>query len=125
MQLRLFKMSLEGKVAVANLALVGLALLAYRITCPRNDVELFCSSKEMLAFVHAMEVMIVIFSFPVGWSSLLQPGVSGPPITAPIFVPLNAYFWGYLVAAIVRRRQARSDAIVLRKLAGDDGAPKP
>ncbi len=108
MRFRLFKMGIEGKVATANLGLVGLVLVAFLIRFPSGIVDHDMASKGMLVFASVLEVILAVFSFPVGWLSMLFIGVSGPPVTAVIFVPLNAYLWGYIVAAVVRRRKSRS-----------------
>ena len=107
MRLRLYKMEIEGKVAVANLGLVGLVLVVFLIA--DGVVNTDTTSEGMLTFKFVLHAIIMVLTFPVGWLSNMCTGVSGPPVTAVIFVPLNAYLWGYIVAAVVRRRKSRRE----------------
>lgn len=108
MRVRLYKMRLEGWVAVGNLLLVGLALGTFLVAFPDLTVNVDTASPRMLALDSAINVALAILTFPVGWlSDLFRLGVSGPPITAVIFVPLNAYLWGYVAAALIKWGRAR------------------
>ena len=107
MRLRLFKMGTEGKVAVANLALMSAALLVFLITFPNAEVKYDSASEGELLVARAVGIIVAVLAFPVGWVSAILGGVSDPPVTAVIFVPLNAYMWGYVVAAFLRWRKAR------------------
>ena len=107
MRWRLFRMGIEGKVAFANLGLVGLALAAFLIAFPDGVVHHDSTSEGMLAFASILQVMLAVLSFPVGWLSFLLDGMHGLGVTAVIFVPLNAYLWGYIVAAVVKWRKSR------------------
>ena len=108
MRFRWFKMGIEGKVAVANLGLVGLVLVALLITFPDGVIRVDETSEGMLAFLDAIEVALMVLTFPVGWFPQVFSGMlHHPPMTTVIFVPLNAYFWGYIVATLVRWRKSR------------------
>lgn len=107
MRVRLSRVGIEGKVAVANLGLVGLVLAGRLIAFPDGLVDQGSTSEGMLAFASILNVTLTVLSFPVGWLSLLFTGMHGPPVTAVIFVPLNAYLWGYIVAAVVKWRNSR------------------
>ena len=101
-------MGLEAKVAVINLSLVACALLVLRLTLTGPP-----QPSGLLVFAATSAyIVIVILSFPVGWLSLLLAGgaigsVFMVFVLACIFLPLNAYLWGYIAAAIVRRRAGR------------------
>jgi len=111
MRLRLFKLGLEGKVAVTNLLLIGCALAVVRIGIALGFPELDAHAQhELWATAGAIAwIMVVVLSFPVGWlSAVLGSGDSFMvTILAAVFLPLNAYLWGYVVAAIVKWRRAR------------------
>ena len=99
MGFRLFRMGIEGKIAVANLALIGCALCVVR-------ASIYIRSEGWLAARAVAEVAVAVLGFPVGWISALGGDTGGSPmvfILGAIFLPLNAYLWGYVVAAVVRR----------------------
>ena len=99
MGFRLFRMGIEGKVAVINLGLFGLVLTAHLIAFPGAVINGDSTPKDMLLLA------CILLSVPVGWLSIqfsLTFGVEAL-LTAVIFVPLNAYLWGYVVAAVIRR----------------------
>jgi len=119
MPFRLYKMGLEAKVAVANMALINcaLAIILY-------DVHI--QSEGSRAAAEIAQITIAVLGCPAGWFSLLGAGtVSGPPamamLLAMIFLPLNAYVWGKTVEVIVRRHKAHRD----RRLSGDQESPCP
>ena len=105
MRLRLFRMGIEGKIAVANLALIGCALCVVR-------ASISIRSEGWRAASAVAEVAVAVLGFPVGWISVLGGDTGGSEmvlILGAIFLPLNAYLWGYVVAAVVRRcRQPRN-----------------
>lgn len=100
MRLNLYRMKLEGWIAVANLCLIGVALLAFRMTFPRSSVNTATASQHELMLASGVEITVVVLSFPVGWLSCLGSAVS--PLLTVVFVPLNAYVWGYSLAALIR-----------------------
>lgn len=107
MRFRLFRMGIEGKVAVVNLGLFGLVLTAYLIAFPGGQIDVDSTPKNMLRLASILWVAIIVLSFPVGWLSILLMFVTTDILLASftvfIFVPLNAYLWGYVVAAVIRR----------------------
>jgi hypothetical protein len=110
MQIRLFKMGIEGKVAVANLVLLGLALAVLRVAFPEEVARETTSTGEV-ALAYGLGITIAVLSFPVGWLSLLFSTTHGHEIeiiAAMVYFPLNAYLWGYIVAAVARWRKRRS-----------------
>lgn len=99
MQWRLFRMGIEGKVAVANLTLVGCALLV--LANGNAGSAAWCTAWQVA------RVGFAILSCPVGWLSMPGETLDGPPIDLilyGIFLPLNAYLWGYVVAAVLAWR---------------------
>ena len=107
MRLRLYKMGLEGKVAVGNLLLLGLVLAAQIIAFPSGVIDVDRTSPSILRLVSLIELAEGILTFPLNVMIMVTTPMSGPPITAVIFVPLNAYLWGYVAAAIITRRRLR------------------
>jgi hypothetical protein len=111
MKLRLFRMGLEGKVAVANLSLLGCALIV--MFGPQAWMN-----EGSLAVAGVAYVVAAVLTFPAGWMA----AVYGPPLLVfaigAIMFPLNAYLWGYTVAAFVRWIRRRADR---RATLGDTG----
>jgi hypothetical protein len=107
MRFSLFKLRLEGIVAVINLGLVGVVLLTFLIAFPEGVVDQNTTSRNGLLLDSTLDVLLAILTFPVEWLTLPFTPMDGAPFTALIFVPLNTYFWGYVTAAIVRRYKAR------------------
>ncbi len=106
--MRLFRKGLEANVAVINLALVACALLVLRLTLACDPPP----SGLVVSAAACAYIMVLILSFPVGWLSVLLAGgeigsVFMVFVLACIFLPLNAYLWGYIAAVIVRRRAVR------------------
>lgn len=99
MRVRLLPTETVGRIAVANLAAVGLLPTAWLVAFP-DGVEVDSTSKAMLTFDSVLEIMLGILIFPVGWVALLVTPMDSEPFTAVLFVPLNAYLWGGVVAAI-------------------------
>ena len=104
MSFRFFKMGFEGKVAVANLASVGACLLVILL-------EAHLQSDAWRSAGAVAEKLMVVLAFPVGWLSFLASTVSGPPlmeyVLLTIFLPLNAFLWGYTAAAAIQWRRRR------------------
>lgn len=103
-------MGQQGAVAVGNLVLLGLVALAnWTVFSQRLPFGRMPDSRQGLAM--AFDLAVAVLAFPVGWLSNIFSTVSGPPIVtytaATIFLPLNAYLWGYVWAA-VRRRTRRA-----------------
>jgi len=98
----LYKMTLEGKIAVANMLLFHAVVFVFRVLpCPTvYSGGPLPSATATLA--------IAATTFPVGWLSVLfADEFYGQPLLAVVFVPLNAYFWGYVLAKLVRAVRAR------------------
>ena len=110
MQFRWFKMGIKGKVAVANLSLVGLVLVTLLIAFPP-----YGSTKgvrgEMRPLASVLNGTLMVLTFPVGWCMclfiLFDNLLPGLRFGGVIPVLLNAYFWGAVVAAVMRRRKSR------------------
>jgi hypothetical protein len=84
---RLYKMTTEGLVATINLTLFGIALVTVICIDPATPRGLW--------IFHIVQITMAVLTFPVGWFfQILSGTVSGPPLLAIIYVPLNAYFWG-------------------------------
>ena len=62
---------------------------------------------------------LAVLSFPVGWLGALF-GTCAPlgGFALIIFIPLNAYLWGYATASIQRSSKARK-AAKLKRTSGD------
>ena len=71
MRLHLYRMRLEGWVAVGNLLLVGLALGTLLLAFPDSVVNVDTASERMLALASALNATIAVLTFPVGWLSEL------------------------------------------------------
>lgn len=118
MQFRLYKMGIEGKVAVANMALINcaLAVILYHV---------HIQSEGSRAAAEIASGAMIVLGFPVGGISLIGSSMHGPDVMfftlLAIFLPLNAYVWGYTVAAIVSSHKARR----ARRLSGDQESPCP
>jgi hypothetical protein len=103
------RMSLAGRIAVANLSIIGLVLLTFRIAFPCGPLFDGSVCGWRLLFALALEVIYGVMSFPLGWLSidwiLNAPGGSYtlPGFSSLISVPANAYLWGYIGSVIVRR----------------------
>jgi len=107
MRFRLFRMSLQGWVATANLVLIGTALLVRRLSFPDGVVNVDRATSGELALAEVVDVAVAVLSFPVAWVGQLFLPLSEPGLGPFVFVPLNAYFWGFLVArsyALLRGR---------------------
>jgi len=92
---------------VANLLLVGCAL-AVILAAVHIGTDGWYAAGEFAS------VVVAILGFPVGWISMLGASTcdSGEIfILGAVFLPLNAYLWGYIVAAVVRRGQNQSQCL--------------
>jgi len=118
MPFRLYKMGLEAKVAVANMALINcaLAVILYHV---------HIQSEGSRATAEIAQITIAVLGCPVGWIGMLYVmSAHQYPFgffQLMIFLPLNAYVWGKTVEAIVRRLKARR----ARRLSGDQGTSCP
>jgi len=99
-------MGIEGAIAVANLILMGAALLVLLAMFP-DGLDYGSATKGEILVAETVKIVVVVLAFPVGWISCFVEPVHGPPLTAMVFVPLNAYVWGYSVAAFLRFLKAR------------------
>jgi CDP-diglyceride synthetase len=98
MQFRLSGMTLQGKVAVANLLLIA--------SCVKIEMaEVFPWggwADQMVSFA------LSALSFPLGWLSFLM--IRNRLMTClslGLLIPANAYLWGYLVTVAARWRRRR------------------
>lgn len=105
---RLYRMSLEGKIAVANLILIGLLIVIYVMVFPNADIDWYNTTPLQSFLKKTLEVVISALAFPVGWFSYVIDPPSGPSLAAVLFVPLNAYLWGHTLAAVYRRCRKQS-----------------
>ena len=109
----LYKMTMQGKIAVFNLVAVGIVLLALMILSPpgeSNGAEIV-PWKETIGSI--LGFVLVILVFPLGW--LIAPFLlaEGPCVGPIILFPLNAYLWGHLLKRIVlksRRNREERDS---------------
>ena len=94
MPFRLFKMDIQGKVAVANLLLVG--------NLP--GVDAFSATRVLRKASQWWRLLPNtrwrFWFFPVGWLAQTSHG-----LFSVIFVPLNAYLWGKVVETILEKTQ--------------------
>jgi hypothetical protein len=93
----LYKMGLAAKIAVANMAMMCCALAVFRYSMDQPPPEKFSLPAG---------TAIGILAFPVGWLATLSAAMDDPGVGlafgAVIFLPLNAYVWGYSLAPLVR-----------------------
>ena len=105
MRLHIYKMTLVGKTATANLSVLGL-LLFYFVGCDTYNLDL-----RILDRLAAIAILVV--SFPVGLIGLpaLSPCACGQygdawssiGFAGATFV-CNAYLWGFVLLGITRLR---------------------
>jgi len=101
-------MGIESKVAVANLSLIGLALVVI-LLCMISDPERWQATIEVAHWA------IAVLGFPIGsfglalalrahgsyWDYVVEYAVFAA------FLITNAYMWGGVVGAVVRWRDGR------------------
>lgn len=122
MEFRLFRMSIKGKVAVANLLLVDCALVVLMIQArlvpeyyPR-PVAIADTAMAVLSFpvgwftMFLVDTMVSMAVLPTGWFDV--PAFSAQAevwtyVFDAVSLPLNAYLWGYVVATFIRWRKQR------------------
>lgn len=109
MAFHLYKMTLQGKIAMANLTAIGLAAVSFLLIYPKGLYSDAMMAHRQWADFFIVVVMVV--SFPVGWvGGFLGDSfccLGGHIIDFPLSVPLNAYLWGYVGEALARRRRQR------------------
>lgn len=108
-------MALRNRVAFLNLSLLGLCLIFYRIITP--DGVYLPGRESVGAFLYAVTAVL---SFPVGWLSLLAAPTPLCYLLAAIFVPFNAYLWGFIIESLVetfvwRKRKIGTDSQIIKK----------
>ncbi len=119
MVLRLYKMSLQGAVAVCNLTLLGIALLVWIGTFPELVVNLARATETQLVVDRVLWTAVAVLTTPLGW--LIPEICVGPAdalLAAMIVVPVNAYLWGWAIAALCRRVKGRRPASQARDAGG-------
>jgi hypothetical protein len=104
---RIYKMSLEGKIAVANMLLIIAVFLVF----PRTIYFLVPYNITVMPDLDGVLALAALTS-PVGWlGRFLLDKFCDQPLLAVVlvvvFVVLNAYFWGYVLAKLVRAVRAR------------------
>jgi len=90
MPFRLYKMTLDGKIAVANMLLIIAVFLVFPLTS--------YGSGGLPDPVGVLAILVL--TFPVGWlSAFFLNHFRDQPLLAvvlvAVFVVLNAYLWGY------------------------------
>jgi hypothetical protein len=104
MRFRFFKLpGFEGRVAIANLLLIGFMLVTHLIAFPEIWVDVDKTSPRMRMFDDVLFGVVIVLAFPVGWLSMMDYHA----LASVIFLPLNAYLWGYAAAAIIHWRKNR------------------
>ena len=104
MLFRLYKMTLEGKIAVANMLLILAVVLVYPRTLSSYGFDVLPGPVGVLAFC--------ALTFPLGCTlgGYFLSKFCDQPLLAVVlfvvFVVLNAYFWGYVLAKLVRAVRA-------------------
>ncbi len=96
MGFHLYKMTLQGKIAVANLTVMGLAMLILE----------HGHGAWQRQISDVLETIVIVMMFPFGgFGFMCAAGNMSIGMIAGVCatVILNAYFWGYVVDAIVRR----------------------
>jgi len=102
---RLYKMSLESKIAVANMLLIIAVVLVYPRTLSSYGSDVLPGPVGVLAFC--------ALTFPLGCTlgGYFLSKFCDQPLLAVVlfvvFVVLNAYFWGFVLAKLVRAGRAR------------------
>jgi hypothetical protein len=96
-----------GAIAVANLAIFGLCGLLHLCLFPGGVVHVNQEPRWKLATDEALAIAMMSVSFPVGSLGFYFHGTDmpGPPLLDVIFVPLNAYVWGWIGASAWRRHR--------------------
>lgn len=97
MEFRLSRMTLQGKVAVTNLLLIACCV---KITMA--DILPWGGWAD-----HAVSFVLSALSFPIGWLSLLARDRLTSLLTLGVYIPANAYLWGFLVAELSKWRRQR------------------
>ncbi|MBI5725810.1 MAG: hypothetical protein HZA50_17755 [Planctomycetes bacterium] len=91
-------MGIKGLVAICNMGLICLAIIAYMIFVP-EDKYLEKAFESGFYVATTIMTVVVVFSFPIGWLCMAPPFNAEPHFIldgACIFIPLNAYFWGWI-----------------------------
>jgi hypothetical protein len=99
------RMTLVGRVAVANLVCIGACLLVHIALFGTGTVHVDQEAAWKLAVDNATGWLVVVLTFPVGWFSFIG-SLHVPNLDAPLFVPLNAYAWGLAAAWLRGDRRA-------------------
>lgn len=98
-QFRGYHMSIIGLVAVLNMVAIGaLAITVMYLTAegiPFDETPLW--KKRLLNYLFTA---LLVLSFPVATPAAVATTPS-EGVLLPILVPLNAYFWGWLVNRLV------------------------
>lgn len=103
MQFHLYKMTLQGRIAVAILALIGLSMATYLVLFPKGYVTGNDWRHQVMAVLGVMSA--ILSCFPIGWLGWMlgDGGFIEGIVIIGLFMILNAYLWAYTIAAIVRR----------------------
>lgn len=103
------KLNLIGKIAIANMAGVGVCALIDLWMFPSGIRRVGVDPNWMFTVDSILIWISVILVFPIGWFMewVFNPGIHATmtPLIL-VYVPANAYLWGYLVNHFVKRRSA-------------------
>ncbi|MEQ9410483.1 MAG: hypothetical protein RIK87_22300 [Fuerstiella sp.] len=94
----LFPGNTLGKVAVANMVSIGVLCGLHYLLFPNGVVHVDLEPYWKILMSGAIGFLLLCLTFPIG--SLVEHWLGSahsPPILAPVYVPLNAYFWGLVV----------------------------
>lgn len=100
----IWPMNLAGKIAVANLICVGFYFLLHRCLFPEGVVHVDREPAWKLAVADGLGCVRLVLTFPLGWAYTFG-GPSLNDIGYVVFVPLNAYLWGWIGQAAWRRNR--------------------
>lgn len=94
----IWPLSTVGAIAVANLSCFGLCGLLHLCLFPGVVVHVDQEPHWKLAIDDALGIAMIFLTFPVGWLGGCFQGTDmpGPPLLDVVFVPINAYVWGWI-----------------------------
>ena len=103
------KLSLVGQIAIANMACIGSCALIDLWMFPTGIRRVGVDPNWMLIVDSILGWISVVLVFPLGWIMewVFNPGIHATlsPLIL-VYVPANAYIWGYLIDRFVKGRSA-------------------
>ena len=97
----IWPLNMVGAIAVTNMACVGFCAVLHRFLFRDGARRFGLDSDWVRAFDDVLIYLSVSLASPIGLFSGLWPGGHNePPFLVVIFVPLNAYFWGWIGESI-------------------------